>query len=72
MVYWVEYEILEVWLHSHTTQMIRRKKLGARRGRIRDGLLFSNIQSRGGEGEGEDWMMDMEEDGHNGLEKNLE
>ena len=47
--------------------MIRRKKLGARRGRIRDGLLFSSIQSGGGEGEGEDWVMDMEEDDHKGL-----
>ena len=49
-----------------------RKKLGARRGRIRDGLLFSNIQSGGGDVEGEDWVMDMEEDDHKGLEKNLE
>ena len=51
--------------------MIRRK-LGARRGRIRDGLLFSTIQSGGREGEGEDWVMDMDEDDQRGLEKNLE
>ena len=48
--------------------MIRRKKLGAHRGCIKDGLLFS----RGEEGEGEDWVMDMDEDDQRGLEKNLE
>ena len=62
-------KILEVWLIHD--KMIRRK-LGARRGRIRDGLLFSTIQSGGREGEGEDWVMDMDEDDQRGLEKNLE